>query len=356
MAITMNELAKLAGVSRPAVSAVLNNSHASRVSPETREKILRLAAETNFVPNLAARQMKGISSRLVGLISVPSHMGLVAVLQAELITMLQTRGFEVLTAHWAAAGDQERIMNEFRARQVNGVMALGMRTKIIQTENAPMPIVYCSHTNLCGFDVGCDIALGGYLAARHLLAHGRRKLVYLGVDASVFNQRKHAGMLKALEEAGLEAGEDSLLIVENGDMKEILSQLRRRRADALVCCNDFTAAAMLKFFPRSGVDVPGDLAVTGFDGYSFCEYTPVTLATVVQPVRAQAERAVALLVERINAGQAPEGFSSIKLPPVFRPGASCGCPEPEKNTIPVDAFILRPGTDIENEGLEHHAN
>ena len=97
---------------------------------------------------------------------------------------------------------------------------------------------------------------------------------------------------------------------------------------------------MLKVFSRNGIKVPCDIALTGFDGYSFCKYTPVSLATVVQPISEQAQRAVELLLNRIETCQSPEEFSNIKLPPVFRPGGSCGCPEPEEDAIAGDAFIL----------------
>ena len=340
MGMTMKDIAGLAGVSRFSVSAVLSNSKSTRVSAKTREKILRLAEKHDFVPNMAAKQLNGVASGLVGLISVPSYLGLVAVLQSEIITVLQSRGFEVLTAHLTADTDQQKVINEFRARRVNGIIGLGMSTRMSQPKNDPMPMVYCSHTGRCGFDVGCDIGLGGYLAAKHLLGHGRKKPVYLGLDADVFNTMKYGGVCKALEEVDMKVNKDNLLIVENGNSKEILSRLSKSRADALICCNDFAAAEMLKFFQQNGIKVPDDLAVTRFDGYSFCKYTPVSLATVVQPVCEQAQCAVELLLKRIDAKQTQEEFSNIKLPPVFQTGVSCGCFEPRKESISGDAFIL----------------
>jgi DNA-binding LacI/PurR family transcriptional regulator len=335
----MKNLAMLAGVSRPAVSAVLNNTSSIRVSAKTRQKILNLAAKTNFVPNLAARQLKGHSSGLIGLISVPSYMGLVALLQAELITILQAQGMEVLTVHMHSDTERQKVLRDFRSRNVNGIIALSTITKIIQPDNAPIPLVYCSHTNQCGYDVGCDRHLGGYLAARHLLEHGRINPVFLGLDFGPSNRKKHEGMCRALKEAGLNPGKNHLLIAENGNFKEILAQLKKRRADALVCCNDFAAADMLKALLQSGIKVPDDIAMTGFDGYAFCNFTPVTLATVVQPIREEAQCAADLLMRRIKEKLTSEPFSNINLPPVFKPGGSCGCPEAARNVISGDALI-----------------
>ncbi len=340
MGMTMKEIAELAGVTRFSVSAVLGNSKSTRVSAKTRKKILRLAEKYDFVPNLAARQLKGVSSNLIGLISVPSHLGLVAVLQAEVITTLQSRGLEVITAHLTPDANQKRVINDLRARCVNGIIGVNMADRMIQSENDTIPMVYCSHVSRSGFDVGCDIALGGYLAAKHLLGHGRKKLVYIGFEVSNSNRLKYAGVCNALKETGMKPSKDNLLIDESGNSKEILSQLRKRRADALVCCNDFAAAEMLKVLLRNGINVPDDLAITGFDGYSFCKYTPVTLATVVQPISRQAQCAVELLLKRIDARKSPEKFSNIKLPPVFQPGGSCGCAESEDDAMPVDHYIL----------------
>ena len=140
MSITMSELAKLAGVTRPAVSAVLNNSSGSRVSPEKRARILKLAQETGYVPNLAARQLKGSSDRLVGLVTVPSHMGVVATLQSELISALQRRGYEVLTTQ---QGNVRQILRDFQARNICGMIALGLFPDL--EHNLFCPYVSCSH-------------------------------------------------------------------------------------------------------------------------------------------------------------------------------------------------------------------
>ena len=89
-----------------------------------------------------------------------------------------------------------------------------------------------------------------------------------------------------------------------------------------------------------GIRVPDDLAMTGFDGYFFCEYTHVPLAPVVQPVSEIAEYAVNLLLERIQNNFVTDEFSNIKLPPTFLPGLSCGCRILEKKVVSADAYTL----------------
>ncbi len=350
MAITTKELAILAKVSRPAVSAALSRSTSSRVSEKTRRKILNLAAKLGYVPNMIARQLKGATSGLVGLLTVPSNLGLLAVFQAELISALQAHGFEVLTSKLRASDTACKAINDFQARQVMGIMALGMDLPLPKPPGNPIPIVYCGRNQKCGYDVGCDVELGGYLAAKHLLGHGRRRLLYLGLDHDKSNQWKFAGVARAAKEAGLKPQEHRMLIVEDGCIETVFAALRKLRSDALLCCNDFVAADMVGVMLRHGIKVPDDIAVTGFDGYSFCRNAPVPLATVVQPVRAQAVRAVEILLERISSGRTGDTFSGILLAPRFHPSLSCSCKEPGKSKLSGSGNILFDFDDFEDSG------
>ena len=219
----------MAGVSRFAVSSVLNNSNSTRVSENTRKKVLQLVEKYNFVPSSAARQLRGGSSTLVGLISVPSHRGLVSIFQSKVISILQAHGFEVLTANMSSSSEQQKVIREFQAHRVKGIMGIGMERKMVQQKADPIPIVYCFHSSTLGFDVGCDLEMGGYLAAKHLLRHGRRQLIYFGLhEMDTANKLKYKGVCDALREAGLEPGQSSLLISDGPPVK-ILTQIKKRR-------------------------------------------------------------------------------------------------------------------------------
>ncbi len=341
MSLTMKELAQRAGVSRPVVSAVLNNSSICWVSEATRQRVLELAKELDFIPNHAARQLNGGKSGLIGMIIIAQHLGPCSILQNEASELLQKNGFDILSTKWSRSqkGDMERTMRMFRSRRVDGVMAFSLDEPVKQFENLKIPIVYCSHNNAFGFNVGCDIEYGGYIAAKHLIeVHGYRRLAFLGTavehkmdfspekpyHASILS--KHRGMCKALEEHGLKMG-NTLWVNVNSDDEAMLKYFKKQKIEAVLCGNDFAAAELLKLLQDRGIKVPDDLAVVGFDGYSFCKYTPVTLATVVQPIYDEAAIAVNLLLEQINGKEINDKLENIMLQPHFQPGASCGCPE-----------------------------
>lgn len=336
MGITMKEIARRAGVSRPAVSAVLNNTTASRVSVEKRELILKLARETGYVPNVAAQQLKGKSNRLVGLVTVPSHMGIVATLQSELISSLQRHGFETLTIQ---RGEVDAALLDLRARGVRGIVVLGELS--IARKRRFCPIVNCSDFSNKDSDVSCDREWGGFEAATHLIqVHGRRRLVFVTMDPLEGpNASKYAGILRAAQEAGLPMDSSNLLIanttprrlesglyeVASADAREVIAEIARRKADAVICANDFIAGRLMPWFEDAGLRVPSDLSVVGYDGYTWTRFAAVPLATIVQPVRAIAEVTAETLVERIDKAAVDAAPAGLKIKPRFLPAESCGC-------------------------------
>lgn len=347
MSITMSELAKLAGVTQPVVSAVLNNTKASRVSAEKRARILALVKETGYVPNLAARQLKGVSNRLVGLITVPSHMGIVTTLQSELISALQRQNYEVLTTQFR--DNPDKILRELEARRICGMIALGGFP--IQPGLPFCPMVSCGHDSNWEFDISCDKEHGSYEATNHLIRHhGRRKPLFLGIGTPLGypNQQKYQGMLRALRENGLTIQDDHLLAIpsvrmesafhqyydyECIDAEKVVAEVIRRKADALLCANDFIAGRLIPWLRDAGIHIPSDLSVAGYDGYSWTRFASIPLATVIQPLREMAEQAAELLIRQIEGKSFEHTAEGIKVKPRFLPAESCGCHSEQSRMI-----------------------
>lgn len=356
MGITMSELAKLAGVSRQAVSAALNNGGASRVSPAKRARILELARETGYVPNIAARQLKGIADRLVGLITVPSHMGIAATLQSEVISALQRRGFEALTTqHY----DTETVLRGFKARRVSGVIML--RDFPVMKQLGFCPFVTCDSQRERGFDVKCDHEAGAFEATAHLLnVHRRRKIVFVAIDDSLSgsNGLKYAGMLRAAREGGIKVDASNLLLAKTtlrrsdsglyetiaADAGKMVAEIIKRGADAILCTNDFIAGRLIHWLKEAGLNIPSDIAVVGFDGYTWTRFTDPPLATIVQPVRKMAEVTVETLAERIEKNIIGATSAEVKIKPSFLPAESCGCATKRSKLIDGLAETIIPET------------
>ncbi len=317
----------LAGVSRQAVSAVLNNTQNSRVSEQNREKILRIARDLNYVPNSAARSLKGGSTKTIGLLGSPYSSGINNALYNEISDILHTKGYNLLTCQYGRSNfSAARGLTELLSRGVDGIIITTSGSRSSLEENQTVPYVFCSHNNI-GFDVGIDNFEGGYIATKHLLEHGRKRICFLCTQEYETNEAKTSGMLKALEEAGIAFDRDYSFSMRSLDGKtsKILQRLTDFKADAVFCSNDYIASKLIAVMLYNGIKVPDDVAVIGYDGYTFSQFAPVPLTTVIQQVRVQAERSIDILMDRIKNHTLKAKPENISIKPKLFLGSSCGC-------------------------------
>jgi LacI family transcriptional regulator len=172
---------------------------------------------------------------------------------------------------------------------------------------------------------------GAYQVTSHLAdVHGYTDLCFIaGPAASPDSARRLDGFRRAT--AGL-ASQRSPLPVYHGDFttgggRKVAEQIIAggRVPRALVCANDQTAIGAMAALQDAGLSVPGDVAVTGFDGIQLGRHLRPSLTTVVQPMAALGDTAVAMLKDRIGGAALPQ--RSVELPVRLEPRGSCGCPE-----------------------------
>ena len=343
MQMTMKALAAQAGVSRQAVSSVFNSNARSRVSPATRKRILRIAREHDYVPDRAAAQIRGMPTRLIGLIGASHPQGVHLILQTELILQLQASGYEVLvTQRIASDAELQMALNAFKARRVEGVLSLSAPIGGWRHDVTRIPSVCVSVQEIDGCDVGFDRQAGSALAGRHFLEHGRYRPAFLALERGGPNQEKFEGLRAAYVAAGFPATQVRFVTCNGtSSARAIAAELRREGIDALLCGNDYIAAKMLPALLAVGCQVPADMALIGFDGYAFCDYTPVPLATIVQPIHAQVRETIRLLLERIESPPEVMHAANVKIKPSLRPSASCGCrPVIADELLEADKLVL----------------
>lgn len=328
MAVTMKDVAMLAGVSRQAVSAVLNGNGSSRVSEENRQKILRIAKEVDYIPNSAARSLKGGPTRTIGLLGRPYVSGLVSALFDEIANILHAQGYTLLSCEYGRnSRSATGALTELLSRGVDGIIVTNSDDRRLLEKDQRVPYVFCSHNNLSGYDVGIDNVEGGYIAARHLLEHGRKRICFLTISDLDEHNFKLEGMQKALLEAGAEVNKGFSLNLRqfHGMSANLIARLRRLQIDAVFCNNDYIAAKLIAVLLHSGIRVPEEIAVIGYDGYTFSEFAAVPLTTVVQQVRKQAEISVEILLDRIKNNLLKVEPENINLSPELYCASSCGC-------------------------------
>jgi LacI family transcriptional regulator, galactose operon repressor len=321
---TIFDVAAAAGVSKSTVSNVVRGVE---VSEATRVRVLGAIERLNYKPNAIARQfvkqrttMLGV---LVGDLSNPYYAQMAQVAERAAFRCGYTTMFCNIEGEESIAVAGVEALLEHR---VAGVVFLAFTERGSPLEDAlqraAVPIVFLGLSEQWGDSVGPQDTQGGRLATEHLLTLGHRRIAYVRtplVERSG-DQARYRGYRAAMRTAGATA--NGALQWEPGTDSVIVSRARRPLADilkprdaptALFVSNDIGAIAMIETCETLGFDVPADVSIVGFDDIALAGLHRISLTTVAQSLDFQAERAVGLLLERIENPNIPSRHESVPV-------------------------------------------
>lgn len=315
MAVSVRDVAQLAGVSVGTVSNVLN--HADRVAAATVERVQAAIAELGFVRNDAARQLRAGRSRSIGLIVLDASNPFFAEVARGAEERAEAERMSVLLGNSDQdAGRERSYLDLFREQRVNGVLLSPQASDpqaLAALRAAGVPVVLVDAEDESGRtpSVAVDDVEGGSLAVSHLLSLGRRRIAFAGGPAAI---QQVADRLEgarravaAVPDATLEVIETPALTVLAGRAvgESIVVRPASERPDALFCANDLLAVGALQGLSiLAGLRVPDDIALVGYDDIDFASATVVPLSSIRQPARRIGSTAVELLLEVLEAGGA----------------------------------------------------
>lgn len=335
MSVTLKDIANAVGCSSSIVSEVLNNTgRQSRVSTEKREQIIETAARMNYRSNLNAKRLAGKSTRTIGLIVSPQLSPLGSELVFRLSKCLSLNGYSNYSSFPMNAKEELAAIENFISLGFDGIL-LNHTFNVLEHSKYPIPIVAIGATEN-KFDISSDVHYGEYMATRHLLNHGHRKIGFF-CDRQRSNQRKFNGYTSALEEKNISAGSAWVLeFLDNNDfMNDLERLLKKEKVTAFVTTGDITAGRLMAFLISRGYRVPEDVAITGYDGNFMVEMTACPLTSVVMPLRELAAQSVELLMHKIGNNIKTQTVPPKLVKPCLFIGGSCGCPRhvPNNTTI-----------------------
>nr|WP_308121683.1 LacI family DNA-binding transcriptional regulator [Actinotalea ferrariae] len=326
----MSDVAAVAGVSHQTVSRVLNG-HPS-VRPETRQRVLDAIAELGYRRNTAARALVTRRTDTIGVVASGSALfgptsTLIAVEGAARDAGLYVSVATV--ARWEAEG-MRQVLEHFMAQGVEGVVVIAAHDEAIEAVrafDAPVPVVMVGPKDLPGgrlHSVAVDQYAGARLATRHLLDLGHRDVVHLAGPEDWLDARARIrGWRDELVAAGIEPGEPIHGDWSAGRGYGVGRDLVRAGVPtAVFAANDQLALGLLRAFAETGVSVPGDVSVVGFDDVDGSAHFYPPLTTVRQEFGALGRRCLELLLTALAGDdQAPE-----LIPPRLVVRASSGAP------------------------------
>jgi len=314
----LKDVAARAGVSIKTVSNVVNGY--VHVAPATRARVQAAIDALGYVPNPAARRLRGGRSGVIALAVPELRSPYFAELAGHIVAAAAPRGWTVLIEQTDGRGDRERdLVAGLRRHAIDGIIlspvALAAREL---TRRHGVPAVLLGERTRDGpaDHVAIDSTAAAADATRHLLRLGRRRIAAIGAPDrpdAVARQQRLTGYRAGLAGAGLAA--DPLLSVAVGgqgrsDGAAAVEELLARGADfdAVFCFTDLLALGAMRALHERGVDVPGDIAVIGFDNIDEGRFSTPTLSTIDPDTERIAEIAVDMLAERLvdhRSGGAP---------------------------------------------------
>jgi LacI family transcriptional regulator len=306
---TLADVAKLAGVSLGTASRAL--SVPQRLKPATLKKVNEVVAELGYMRNGAARALASRKTRTIGAvfptIDNPVYANAINSLQRASWAL----GYQLLIAsHEYDSVQESDVTRTLMERGIDGVILVGTDHEVgvynlIRQHGLPYVLIWSLDETNYPHCIGFSNHTAAYNMARRVLGHGHKKIAICG-GSSRHNERSRArvaGTLAALAEAGLSIPArwtiEEPFSFEGG--RRALRKLwaGKSRPTALICGTDIQAIGALHECQALGIDVPGDLSITGFDDIEYAGVTTPPLTTVHVPtdqigVRA-AERIVALI-------------------------------------------------------------
>lgn len=303
MVANARDVAVLAGTSTAVVSYVFNNGPRN-VAPATREKVLRAAAELNYRPNALARALSFGRTLSIGLIVPDIANRYFGELARALEEAAAARGNLLLIGDSGLDLEREQShVSAFVERRVDSVamVSLSDDPDLHAFTDAKIPIVML-HPLASAHEtssISIDYRAAAREATLHLVEHGYRSIsVFNGPTDSACWRQHRDGFHQAIAEAktAIESVELNTQISRADAARVALEILARpTRPRAIYCSTDEQAYGVLFACHRLRLNVPDDVAVTGFDGTEHSAYSYPPLTTVRQPVFDIAERVVAFL-------------------------------------------------------------
>lgn len=332
MPLTLEDIARLANVSRSTVSRVLNND--PNVRPETRARVEAVIREVNFQPNLAARSLVARRTDIVGLVIPAGTEDIFSdpyfgILIQGVSQACNARDYSVML--WLAEPAYERmaIRKILHGGLLDGVIVSSMLIDDPIVEalyQSDMPFVLVGRHPLWPVHyVDVDNVGGARAVTEHLIRSGRRRIATItGPRNMIAGIDRFQGYCEALEAHGLPVLPE--LVVEGNFSErsgyEGMQRLLEARPDAVFAASDMMALGALQSLRRAGLRVPDDVALVGFDDIPAAERADPPLTTVRQPIHEMGYQAVMTLLDVIqHPGGAPR---QVMLPTELVIRESCG--------------------------------
>ena len=330
---TLQDVAKMAGVSTATVSRCLNTP--DKVIAITRDRVDAAVRALGYAPNFGARAMASRRTNTVAAIIPTMENAIFAKGLQAFQEALRDLGYTLLVASSsydpAIEADQIRTLI---SRGADGLLLIGHDRDrdiydLLHRQNVPVVVAWTYASDPDLVSVGFDNSRAMQSLGARILALGHKRLAF--VAPAIANNDRARGRLEGLRRAMAMASLDPAHLtiietpygIENGRHAFGALMSGGARPTAIICGNDVLAVGAMLAAREMGIDVPGDVSITGFDDIELARVASPPLTTVTVPHQDMGRRAAAMLVDMVRSGQPGK---TVKLHTTIRDGATLAPP------------------------------
>ena len=304
MAVTLKDVAELAGVSRSAVSRTFTKG--ASVSEKTRQKVMKAADALGYSPNALASSLTTGRTKMIGLISNNFHNPVFLEVFDMFTRGLHERDLRPLLVNLTDEIDPEASIRMLRQYSVDGVIVASSTlppafAKSFRDAGIPVVHSFGRHTEAPDVDVlGIDNIAAGRMAARILIEHGYTDLGFLGGPARATSSidREKGFLLECAAHKGVTTRVSfaNAYSFEAG-RQEMLALLNAPLAQAYFCGDDVLSIGAISALQTAGLSVPEDVGILGLNDIAMARWENIDLTTIRNPF----SQIIAASIEQVTA-------------------------------------------------------
>ncbi|MBP0969887.1 MAG: LacI family DNA-binding transcriptional regulator [Oscillospiraceae bacterium] len=309
--VTIKDISRICGVSPATVSKALNGY--DDISPETAELVLQTAKELNYTPNAAARLLKTNRSHNIGVLFIDDSMsGLTHEYFSHILNSVkeeaEANGYDITFISNNIGKEKTSFLQHCRYRNCDGVVIANVdfqNTEVLELVKSNVPVVTIDYSFDNASSVNSDNEEGSYKLTSNMIAHGHRKIAFIHGEHTLVTQKRISGYKTAMEDHGLEVPPEYISEAIYHDVDSV-----RKATAAMLDLPDPPTAIL---FPddyafmggqaeilERGLNIPGDVSVSGYDGVNLAKILDPKLTTWEQDTDALGRIAVDKLIDRIE--------------------------------------------------------
>lgn len=315
--VTIYDIARELNFSPATVSRALNDHPAINI--KTRTAIHSKAREMGYRSNTFASNLRRMRTNTIGVIVPKLNSVFMSVVLAEMERVANLAGYSLLIAQSLESAEREKanVQTMFNSRVDGLLVSLAYDTGTMEHfelfNNKKIPLVFFDRIpeEVAMGGITIDNYRAGYDVGNHLISVGCRKIAHITatLQRNVYSQR-YEGFRRALADHGV-AFDESMLMIGDLSFEAGIAAARRiidmdERPDGIFIANDLCAVTCMNMLKQSGIEIPGQLAIVGFNNDPVSQVVDPLLTTVHYPAGKLGELAISTVLEKLKKKAGPQ--------------------------------------------------